>query len=71
MVPVRSPGALRMLRLREARIAAGLCSRCGQRPPRPGVNSCAECSSRAAGYVVDKRRQGLVLAWVKPGRSKT
>jgi len=23
--------------------AAGLCARCGQRPPDPGVTSCAEC----------------------------
>lgn len=33
---------------RDARIARGLCGRCGVRPPLEGVKYCAECKARCA-----------------------
>ncbi len=45
-----------------ARKAAGLCPRCGKRPPQPGRSLCEPCAEkhRIAGRVSDAKRRACV-----------
>ncbi|MDE2839845.1 MAG: hypothetical protein OXM03_04380 [Chloroflexota bacterium] len=57
----RSRDRERVARRTAERIAAGLCPRCGQRPPEPGRRNCTPCTekARAAGRARDARLRAV------------
>lgn len=47
--------AERQRRFRIKAVRAGLCSVCGQRPPRAGLATCEDCNEKAKGRVYKSR----------------
>lgn len=62
----RAAAAKKLREQRAERKAAGLCTRCGTEPPRPGRVDCRYCAAQNRGY-----RSRIIVGKPKPSAEET